>query len=77
MATYTVEWSIEVEADSRQEAVVKVWEIMQDPKNTATHFRTIVLKEDGTTENILTDYWELLHPDSELLDLDVEDGLEL
>lgn len=41
MTNYRVIWEIDLEADSPEEAVNKVWNIFQDQNSTATTFRVI------------------------------------
>src|SRR5512137_382610 len=41
MPEYTVQWLIELSADSPREAACKALEIQRDPESTATHFTVI------------------------------------
>jgi len=41
MAEYYVEWSIEIDADTKEEAAAKALQIQRDPSSTATVFTVI------------------------------------
>lgn len=46
MADYLVEWRIDVEADSPEEAAAMALAVMRDPESTALHF-TVLAHEPG------------------------------
>jgi hypothetical protein len=55
MPTYTVQWLIELDADSPREAAIKALEIQRDPNSTATHF-TVIDEEGDLIEIDDTEY---------------------
>jgi hypothetical protein len=60
MPEFTVEWSIVVNAETKEEAVQICQGMLEDPDNTATYFRTI---NHDTGESTIEDYEQLLFPD--------------
>lgn len=59
MTIYTVEWSIDLEAESVEDAVRQAWGTLQDPESTATYFR--VTGVEGEKEvNVFKDFADVL-----------------
>jgi len=59
MTEYLVQWEIETDADSPEEAVLNVIGVMLDPTSTATYFRVVDKDHD---EVLFRDWWDTIHP---------------
>lgn len=64
MTIYTVEWTINLSAESVEDAVRQAWGILRDPESTATYFRVKGV-EGGKEVNVFRDFANALeekHP---------------